>query len=332
MTPDFIRRIGLAAKHLSTRGGEEARHVHINAPQHHPYPSNAIATGKYNILTFVPLFLFSQFKRAANVFFLVISILQQVPNVSPTGQWTTLGPLMCILSISALREIAEDYRRQRDDDQTNNDISQKLTVTAEGVVHWVKVRWKDIQVGDILKITSSRQFPADLILLASSEQKGMAYIETSNLDGETNLKLKQALPETANYTSDDEIKNLRGEIEAEAPTKHLYEFYGNIEVKDNSHSMRDDGQRIPVDAAQLLLRGSQLRNTKFVYGLVIYTGPDTKLMKNSRQAPLKQSNVEYSVNNSLYVLGTVNVVSHFNNWKYFKFKVDMLSLVHVGNN
>ena len=60
-----------------------------------------------------------------------------------------------------------------------------------------------------------------------------------------------ALPETANYTSDDEIKNLRGECEAEAPTKHLYEFYGNIEVKDNSHSMRDDGQRIPVDAAQV---------------------------------------------------------------------------------
>ena len=51
-----------------------------------------------------------------------------MPNVSPTGQWTTLGPLMCILSISALREIAEDYRRQRDDDQTNNDVSQKLTV------------------------------------------------------------------------------------------------------------------------------------------------------------------------------------------------------------
>ena len=63
-----------------------------------------------------------------------------------------------------------------------------------------------------------------------------------------------ALPETANYTSDDEIKNLRGECEAEAPTKHLYEFYGNIEVKDNSHSMRDDDhQRIPVDAAQVKL-------------------------------------------------------------------------------
>ena len=70
-----------------------------------------------------------------------------------------------------------------------------------------------------------------------------------------------ALPETANYTSDDEIKNLRGECEAEAPTKHLYEFYGNIEVKDNSHSMRDDGQRIPVDAAQVKFH---IRKLKFL--------------------------------------------------------------------
>ena len=56
---------------------------------------------------------------------------------------------------------------------------------------------------------SGRQFPADLILLASSEPKGMAYIETSNLDGETNLKLKQALTETASFTNDEEIVDLR---------------------------------------------------------------------------------------------------------------------------
>ena len=79
-------------------------------------------------------------------------------------------------------------------------VNNPIKVTAEGVVNWVKVRWKDIQVGDILKITSSRQFPADLILLASSEPKGMAYIETSNLDGETNLKLKQGTHVPADYT------------------------------------------------------------------------------------------------------------------------------------
>ena len=79
----------------------------------------------------------------------------------------------------------------------------------DGVAEWVKTKWKDIEVGNILKIMSGRQFPADLILLASSEPKGMAYIETSNLDGETNLKLKQALTETASFTNDEEIVDLR---------------------------------------------------------------------------------------------------------------------------
>ena len=88
----------------------------------------------------------------------------------------------------------------------------------------------------------------------------MAYIETSNLDGETNLKLKQALPVTAEFDFDDELKKLKGDLEAEAPTKHLYEFYGSFKKKG-------DDQVHPLDQGQLLLRGSQLRNTKWIYGL-----------------------------------------------------------------
>lgn len=63
----------------------------------------------YSALSFVPSFLFEQFRRYSNCFFLFIALLQQIPDVSPTGRYTTLVPLIFILSVSALKEIIEDY-------------------------------------------------------------------------------------------------------------------------------------------------------------------------------------------------------------------------------
>jgi phospholipid-transporting ATPase len=48
--------------------------------------------------------------------------------------------------------------------------------------------WKDIRVGMIVKCMENEFFPADMVLLSSSGRKGICYIETKNLDGETNLK------------------------------------------------------------------------------------------------------------------------------------------------
>ena len=75
--------------------------------------NNNISTAKYNLLTFVPKFLFEQFSRYANLFFLFISIIQQIPGVSPTGQWTTITPLSVVLAVTAIKELIEDWVRWR---------------------------------------------------------------------------------------------------------------------------------------------------------------------------------------------------------------------------
>lgn len=84
------------------------RVIFINKPQPHKYCSNRISTGKYSFLSFIPAFLFEQFRRWANIFFLFIALMQQIPDVSPTGRYTTLAPLLFILFCSAIKEIIED--------------------------------------------------------------------------------------------------------------------------------------------------------------------------------------------------------------------------------
>lgn len=71
--------------------------------------TNRVSTTKYNIFTFIPFFLFDQFRRYANLFFLLIALLQQIPGISPTGRFNTLVPLSIVLFATAVKEIVEDF-------------------------------------------------------------------------------------------------------------------------------------------------------------------------------------------------------------------------------
>ncbi|XP_036933022.1 phospholipid-transporting ATPase IA isoform X2 [Acanthopagrus latus] len=278
-----------ASEKTSLADQEDARLIHLNQPQFTKFCSNRVSTAKYNVLTFLPRFLYSQFRRAANAFFLFIALLQQIPDVSPTGRWTTLVPLLFILVVAAVKEIIEDLKRHNADSVVNKKECQVLRNGAWEIVHWEKV-----EVGDIFRINGSDFVPADAVLLSSSEPQGMCYIETSNLDGETNLKIRQGLQVTADIKDIDSLMRLSGRMECESPNRHLYEFVGNIRLDRHS--------TIPLGPDQILLRGAQLRNTQWVHGVVVYTGHDTKLMQNSTRPPLKLSNVERITNFQILVL------------------------------
>uniref|UniRef100_A0A3P9K7Y2 Phospholipid-transporting ATPase n=1 Tax=Oryzias latipes TaxID=8090 RepID=A0A3P9K7Y2_ORYLA len=148
----------------------------------------------------------------------------------------------------------------------------------------------------------------------NSEPQGMCYIETSNLDGETNLKIRQGLQATAELKDIDSLMRLSGRMECESPNLHLYEFVGNIRLHGHS--------AVPLGPDQILLRGAQLRNTQWIHGVVVYTGHDTKLMQNSTRPPLKLSNVERITNFQILVLFgcllAISLVCSFGQtiWKY----------------
>uniref|UniRef100_A0A6Q2WY05 P-type phospholipid transporter n=1 Tax=Esox lucius TaxID=8010 RepID=A0A6Q2WY05_ESOLU len=122
----------------------------------------------------------------------------------------------------------------------------------------------------------------------------MCYIETSNLDGETNLKIRQGLQVTADDRDVDSLSRLSGRLECESPNRHLYDFVGVIRLEGHSP--------VPLGPEQILLRGARLRNTRWVHGMVVYTGHDTKLMQNSTRPPLKLSSVERVTNTLILAL------------------------------
>ncbi|XP_044018116.1 probable phospholipid-transporting ATPase IA isoform X3 [Aphidius gifuensis] len=269
----------------------EERVIFVNAPQQPAkYKNNHITTAKYTILTFIPSFLFEQFRRYSNCFFLFVALMQQIDGVSPTGRYTTLVPLVFILAVSALKEIIEDIKRHRADDEIN---MRQVEVLRDG--KWMWIQWRQIGVGDVVKVHNNNFFPADLILLSSSEPQGISFIETANLDGETNLKIRQAHTETVTLLDTAELMNFHANIQCEPPNKHLYEFNGVLRETQK--------QSVALGPDQLLLRGAILRNTKWAFGVVIYTGHDTKLMQNNATtAPLKRSTLDRHTNTQVLML------------------------------
>jgi phospholipid-transporting ATPase len=139
------------------------------------------------------------------------------------------------------------------------------------------MKWKDIVVGDIVKIENKESFPADIIILSTNDAQGLCYVETSNLDGETNLKIKHAKMETNHLITEEQLANFQATVQCEQPNNRLYNFEARMHISDTG--------RISLDPDQLLLCGSTLRNTDWIIGTVVYTGHETKLMKNRNATP-----------------------------------------------
>lgn len=155
------------------------------------------------------------------------------------------------------------------------------------------IKWKDLKVGAVVKVDRDEYFPADLILLSSSYDEAICYVETTNLDGETNLKMKQALHATSKLQEESDFKDFKAVIRCEDPNANLYSFVGSIELGDEQH---------PLSPQQILLRDSKLRNTDYIYGVVVFAGRDTKVVQNSTAPPSKRSKIERRMDKLVYLL------------------------------
>lgn len=263
---------------------DNPRLIHINDPRktndNFEFSGNEIRTSKYTLLNFLPKNLFIQFHRVAYLYFLAIAALNQLPPLAVFGRTVSLFPLLFVLTVTAVKDGYEDWRRHRSDRNENN--REALVLQSD---EFRPKRWKKIQAGEVVKISADETIPCDMVLLGTNDPSGIAYIQTMNLDGESNLKTRYARQETNKLVL--EGTKIYGVVRCEQPNRNIYEFMANMELK---------GQRFSLSQSNIILRGCQLKNTEWAIGVVVYAGQDTKAMLNSAMSPSKRSRLETYMN------------------------------------
>ena len=171
--------------------------------------------------------------------------------------------------------------------------------TVPGKAKFKKDHWKSVQVGDFLRIYNEDQIPADLVVLSTSDPDGACYVETKGLDGETNLKVRQALHSGRKIKHAKDCEQTEFVIESDAPQANLYQYSGVARwTQRNTKNPAEPGTQMaePISINNLLLRGCTLRNTEWVLGVVVFTGRETKIMLNSGMTPSKRSRIARELN------------------------------------
>lgn len=299
-----LRRTARAApdgRRILLRLGEEPL---LDERTGRPYISNRIRTSRYTIWNFVPRQLIYQFSRLANMYFLIIAILQMIPGFSTTGRFTTLIPLLIFVALTIAKEGYDDWRRYTLDKAENAskvtilrtehgaasrqhgkrvsaaDSELALSPSSDGrssSTPWTTTQWGDLKVGDVVRLSGDEQVPADVVLLYADE--GVAFVDTRALDGETNLKSKMvpAGLKSLNLVSVQNVSTSDVYFTIEHPNQDLYNFDGTATV--------DGGETLSLNVDNIIYRGCEVKNTRFIIGMVINTGEDTKIRMNANRNP-----------------------------------------------
>ncbi|PFH32645.1 hypothetical protein BESB_012570 [Besnoitia besnoiti] len=308
------------------------------------FPSNAIFTHRYSCLTFVFKNLWEQFHRVINWWFLLMTIIQAIPQLhyNPNHVWSTALPFAIVLVFGMVKDAFTDLgRRQRD-----RMLNQRVCCIVDGHTPQLRLlKWESVRVGNILRLTDGEEVPADIVVLATSNSDGVAYVETSKLDGETNLKFKQGVKETRGESSPLSIAGIRGRVVCEKPCAVMDAFTGSLKLDAHPRATPSTSstsfsepwtvltsafsargglpflaspcclgrfhlRALPAAAAvrrcvqplsSALRAGSHIRNTEWLYGVVIYTGDDTRIQKNAAPPGFKRPHIEKDINTYLFI-------------------------------
>ncbi|KAI8816347.1 putative NEO1-P-type ATPase [Fimicolochytrium jonesii] len=262
------------------------------------YNPNVVRNQKYNVASFLPLVLYEQFKFFFNLYFLLVALSQFVPALKIGYLFTYFGPLSFVLLVTIGKEGNDDWKRYQRDEEANSQLYQRLTDSG-----FVEVPSSDLKVGDFVLIEKNQRVPADCVLLRTTESSGACFIRTDQLDGETDWKLRVAVPYTQNLGNDQALLRLRGSVYAEKPHKDIHMFVGNMNIETTT-----EGDHVEALNAENTLWANTVVASGNALGIIVYTGIDTRAVMNTSFPSTKVGQLDNEINRLSKILAVVTLI------------------------
>ena len=158
---------------------------------------------------------------------------------------------------------------------------------------FIDTTWKEIKVGQIIKILKDEVVPADIILLESMDHKHECYLDNSSINGNFDMfTIKKACNDTNAPNMKvmkfvEYVKNIKGILKYEEPNSNMNSFNGRLKLESFP---RASG----INQENFVMRGSTIKNVRYIYGLVVYTGMETKMMMTLKYTEENENKGGYS--------------------------------------
>ena len=228
-----------------------------------------------------------------------MAVSQFVPALQIGYVVTYFGPLCFVLIITMGKEAYDDYTRYLRDQEANSQLYSILG--AHGVT---SVPSSKIKVGDFVLLRKNQRVPADMVLLRTTEHSGAVFIRTDQLDGETDWKLRIAVPYTQKLAIEDQLLQIQAEVYAEAPHKDIHSFLGTLSIESGVHG---ETFTEPLGPDNVLWTNTVLASGDRAIGVVVYTGTDTRAVMNTSQPRTKVGLLDLEINNMSKILFAVTL-------------------------
>ncbi|KAI6134304.1 hypothetical protein EDD17DRAFT_1651905 [Pisolithus thermaeus] len=282
------------------------------------FPPNMVRNQKYNLFTFFPFVLYEQFKFFFNLYFLLVALSQFIPALKIGFIFTYVAPLAFVLCVTMGKEAYDDYKRHLRDREANSQkyliLVPPLSHNPDSGPHTRSVPSSSLRVGDLVMLEKNQRVPADMVLLRTSDPSGTCFIRTDQLDGETDWKLRVAVPTTQKLGSDKELMMLDGEVYADAPIKDLHTFIGTLTVNGTSPPSPHSSSPALSHAATSMVEPLTAENVVWsntvlaagsAVGFVVYTGSETRAVMNTSHPETKVGLLDLEINRLAKILCAV---------------------------